>query len=193
MAALVAGILWGTYLVPVQRAGGRPMAHMLPMGIGCLLAVLALIIAGVRVVTGMAFAVLLLSGVVWGLGNATSIGAIRALGLSRAVPLFSLSVAVTAGWGGLAFGEVRSTMEAGWIALGIAVSLGGVLLMTRAPQAVPAGATDPRSHAGRGAAIAILTAFLFGTYNAVARAADALPYDSALGMILGAALCSFVI
>ncbi len=185
-AGVIAGVVWGSYLVPLQRATVDHRAQIDAMGFGCLLLVLPLLLITQWSPDPRSLLLLLASGVIWGIGNITSIEAARAIGLARAVPIFVISVLVNTVWGALLFGEAPggSALVATLAGVGLCLAGVAVVAVARAP------GTETAPARRRGIGLAVLTAILFGTYNAVAHAATAGPLEATAGLVLGAAIAS---
>ena len=97
---LLAAVFWGSYLVPVRKYETPEGEFTLSMALGL----------GIVVVAGLPWILdlkaqpdqLLYSmsaGLIWSVGNICSLYAVRGLGLSRAVPAFSIAVVINALYG----------------------------------------------------------------------------------------------
>jgi glucose uptake protein len=124
--SVLAGLVFGTYLVPLRLSGVSALDFAPPMALGILLGALPLgwHARHHRVTSGVRW-LLLLAGLVWNVANVASFYAISGLGLAVGFPLTQLALVVSLAWGILAFGEVPGRKARLRIALGAALLLAG--------------------------------------------------------------------
>lgn len=133
-AALGAGVLWGSYFIPIQAAGLQPAAANLPLAAGmvtgaCLLAALT-DRRLVRLRTRHEGARVLSAGVLWGLGNLGMLLLVAQLGAGRGFTIAQLGLIVNALIGIVAFHNPRPGSRAAAVTLaGVALAaIGGILV-----------------------------------------------------------------
>jgi len=105
--ALLAGLTFGSMMVPYKLSGLSPADYILSIGVGVLLGGWSLYIA-IRprmqrdiIPAGAA------SGAMWMVGNLGSLAAVDGLGLTVGQPLTQTALFVSVLWGILYFGEIR--------------------------------------------------------------------------------------
>ena len=133
LAALAAGLLWGSYFVPLQLAGVPVWTSVLPMSVGIFLgSVLGVAIARDRIsLSGKSeYMRSCLSGLLWGVGNYGSLKLMEAIGTGRGFTIAQLCVVVNALVGIYWFRQPRPGTVAARTALaGIVLAMiGGILL-----------------------------------------------------------------
>jgi glucose uptake protein len=133
LGAVGAGVLWGSYFVPVQRTGVPLWAANLPLAAGMLVGG-ALLAApqrhALRLAHRSGYLVLPLAGALWGAGNIGMLLLVERIGTGRGFTVAQLSLVVNALVGILIFNDppLRSRATAttsGGIVLAV---LGAVLL-----------------------------------------------------------------
>lgn len=128
LAALGAALAWGSFMVPFKKSGSSNLIQFqaliaVAIGFSGLIASLVLGYPLTLNVYG------LISGVLWAVANALSLGAIMNLGLSRAVPLMSSLVVIFSFlWGALFFHEIPAGLTTGFWGIGLIVT--GVVLVS---------------------------------------------------------------
>ena len=195
--AFGAAVFWGTYLVPVKKVVLPERPYVLFMGMAMFLVVCAFpFILGHVIQDTYLFALGVLGGLTWGIGNLFSILAVRAIGISRSIPIFIFSLVVNAAWGIMMFKELKGGS--------ILIMAGAVgLVMTGAMMAQMTGQTKGERGKGKrrsgtkaikfGIAAAAITALFFGTYNAAEKAMDTDPLTGGVGLVLGTAIACTII
>lgn len=174
-SALLAAVLWGSYLVPVrQRPAIDPNSFQMAMAIGILgFGLLVAVGTGQWTVEGWG----LLSGMIWAAGSASSIRAVQGLGLARGLACWaSVSILTSAAWGVLAF---REPLALGW-------AIAGTLTMAAGVAAIGASTASPRTDLrARDWLLAATTGILFGSQAVPFRLSGLEPTTFLLGMSVG--------
>jgi drug/metabolite transporter (DMT)-like permease len=154
LAALAAGVLWGTMYVPYRKAyltGMNPLSFIALFTIGELgmMASLALVYGGGPAALGHQLDLakpvlfwLMLGGFVWVIGDLFQQYAAKYIGISRGIPLSNTNQLWGLLWGILVFGELR----------GLSPSLhaqviGGSLLMAAGAGAIALSSVSGKEHA----------------------------------------------
>lgn len=104
--AIIAGILFGSYLVPLKNSTLQPLQFLFPMSLGIMLGGI-IVFAFKR--TKVNFAILpsgAFSGIIWNIGNFASFFAVLNLGISIGFPLTQMALFVSVLWGLLYFREI---------------------------------------------------------------------------------------
>ncbi|MBI2074839.1 MAG: hypothetical protein HYT83_03330 [Candidatus Levybacteria bacterium] len=133
LAALGAVLVWGSYSVPFKKSpASNPVQFQALMGVGVFL--FALFISLILKYSLNLNYYGLIAGILWGVANAISLSAIRAIGIARAIPIWvSVIVVVTFLSGAFIFNDLPSGVLVGLVGmLGI---IGGVLLIGSAGDA----------------------------------------------------------
>jgi len=124
--SLGAGIVFGTYLVPLRLSGVSALDFAPPMATGILLGAIPL---GLKArhfpVSPSVRWTFLLAGLVWNVANVASFFAIGGLGLAVGFPMTQLALVVSLVWGIFVFGEVPGASARLRIAMGAALLLLG--------------------------------------------------------------------
>jgi glucose uptake protein GlcU len=153
LAALAAGVLWGTMYVPYRKAyltGMNPLSFVAFFTIGELLTmgILALTYVGgvtalVRelVKTREVFFWLLLGGFIWVIGDLLQQYAAKYVGISRGIPLSNTNQLWGLAWGVLVFGELRGRGLSLY-----AQVIGGSLLMAAGAGAIALSSVTGKEH-----------------------------------------------
>jgi len=185
---LVAAVFWGSYLVPVRKFKTPEGEFTLSMALGL----------GIVVIAGLPWLLDLIdnpkdllysmsAGLIWSIGNICSLYAVRGLGLSRAVPVFSIAVVVNAIYGITIFGEFASNgSKIALLFAGIAVLMVGVVLAVSTERLTKKGKMSILG-------LALFTGIMFGTYNAPIRATTVDPSTATVGVFLGMVISSIFI
>ncbi|HEX5410509.1 MAG TPA: EamA family transporter [Terriglobia bacterium] len=146
LAALGAGLLWGTMYIPYRKAylsGMNPLSFVTVFTVGELgtVAALALVFRGGLhpVLTELAAARpalfwLFLGGFCWVLGDLFQQYAAKYIGIGRGIPLSNTNQIWGLAWGALVFGELAGRGSAGqlMVVAGSAVMILGALAISRA-------------------------------------------------------------
>jgi drug/metabolite transporter (DMT)-like permease len=151
VAALTAGLLWGTMYIPYRKAyitGLSPLSFLTFFTIGEVLtmAILALDDAGGP--AGLARTLLharpallwlFLGGFVWVVGDMFQQYAAKYIGISRGIPLSNTNQLWGLAWGVLVFGELRGAAPSS-----VALIIGGSLLMVGGAAVIALAGADDR-------------------------------------------------
>jgi glucose uptake protein len=132
-AAVGAGILWGSYYIPIKYAGVSMWVGAFPLAIGMFVAsALLVVLAGRAPKLDRSSDVMrsLLSGVLWGVGNYGMLMLVSALGAGRGYTISQLSVVVNALVGIFLLKDPAPGSRSAWLTLFgcILATLGGILL-----------------------------------------------------------------
>jgi glucose uptake protein len=177
---LLAAVFWGSYLVPVRKTTIPEGEFTLAMGAGVgVLAIatfpwfLELMESSKDVIFSMS------AGLIWSVGNICSLYAVRGLGLSKAVQVFSISVVINGVYGIVLFNEFGSDMRRiALLFVGIMIILLGVVLALSTERM---GKKGKRLVLG----LAVICGIMFGTYNAPIRATTVDPAAATVGLYIG--------
>jgi glucose uptake protein len=99
--AAAAGVLWGSYFVPAQRAGVSAQVSNFPLALGMLVGALALVLPGSKPVRLPARGVTanLAAGLLFGIGNLALLGLVSRVGTGVGFTIGQLSLLVNASIG----------------------------------------------------------------------------------------------
>jgi glucose uptake protein len=133
MGIMVAGILWGSFFIPVRISDMSTWVAAFPMAVGIFTssAVMALC-------AGKSFSLekksyyprVFLSGILWGIGNYACLKTMELLGTGKGFTIIQLNLAVNTLIGIFVFKEVQLKSKAAFLVFfGITLSLAGVILL----------------------------------------------------------------
>jgi drug/metabolite transporter (DMT)-like permease len=154
LAALAAGVLWGTMYVPYRKAyltGMNPLSFIAFFTIGELgmMLTLAVVYGGGPAALGHELALaqpvlfwLMLGGFVWVIGDLFQQYAAKYIGISRGIPLSNTNQLWGLLWGILVFGELRGLSSSLY-----AQVIGGSLLMAAGAGAIALSSVAAKEHA----------------------------------------------
>lgn len=154
IAALTAGVLWGTMYIPYRKAyltGMNPLSFVAFFTIGELLTMGILALAysgGAKPLAAQLLAAkqalfwLLLGGFVWVIGDLFQQYAAKYVGISRGIPLSNTNQLWGLLWGVLVFGELRGRGSSIY-----AQVIGGSLLMAAGAAAIALSSVGREEHA----------------------------------------------
>jgi drug/metabolite transporter (DMT)-like permease len=154
LAALGAGVLWGTMYVPYRKAyltGMNPLSFVALFTIGELgmMATLALVYGGGPAALGHQLELakpvlfwLMLGGFVWVIGDLFQQYAAKYVGISRGIPLSNTNQLWGLLWGILVFGELRGLRPSLY-----AQVIGGSVLMAAGAGAIALSSVTGKEHA----------------------------------------------
>jgi glucose uptake protein len=134
IAALTLGFFHGSYFVPLHASHLSIFVTFVPLSIGMVLAtgLLAMIQKQKFIYDKVSTARMLLAGLLLGTANYTALLTIQYIGVSQGYPLVQLGIVVNTLWGIFLFKEITTTKSKILIAIGIAVSLLGVIILNNA-------------------------------------------------------------
>jgi drug/metabolite transporter (DMT)-like permease len=154
LAALGAGVLWGTMYVPYRKAyltGMNPLSFIAFFSIGeiGMMLTLALVYGGGPAALGHQLQLaqpvlfwLMLGGFVWVIGDLFQQYAAKYIGISRGIPLSNTNQLWGLLWGVLVFGELRGLSSSLY-----AQVIGGSLLMAAGAGAIALSSVAAKEHA----------------------------------------------
>lgn len=128
LAALGAALAWGTWMVPFKKSGSSNLIQfqaLIAVSIG-LSGLVTSLLLGYPLNLNIYG---LISGALWAIASAISLTAIIDLGLSRAAPLVSSLVILSAFlWGALFFNELPAGLMLGFLGIGLIIL--GVIIVS---------------------------------------------------------------
>lgn len=136
-SAVMAGVFGGLILIPMKFSTIQGLDYLPSMGVGILVALPCPLLLHLAMPVGLAgtsqhhAAVIpgIASGVIWNVGNACSMIAVKTIGLAVAYPIMQAGLFVAALWGMLLFNELPGTSaRVKFVGDGCIVILGVVLL-----------------------------------------------------------------
>ena len=102
-------VLFGSWAVPTKTLKIEPIVQAFWLTVGHLLCALVGLVASQNPLPASAVFLPLVAGVLWGIGMIAGLAAIQNIGITRAIGIWSPTViVVSAVWGLLFFGELRS-------------------------------------------------------------------------------------
>jgi glucose uptake protein GlcU len=153
VAALVAGLLWGTMYVPYRKAyltGMNPLSFIAFFTIGELVTMTWLALAysgGLHALTQQLAGLkdvlfwLMLGGLIWVIGDLFQQYAAKYVGISRGIPLSNTNQLWGLAWGILVFGELRGRGSLTYIEV-----IGGSLIIAAGAGAIALSSVEDEEH-----------------------------------------------
>jgi glucose uptake protein len=134
LAALAVGFFHGSFFVPLHASHLSIFVTFVPLSIGMVLTtgLLAMIQKQKFIYDKVSTARMLLAGLLLGTGNYTAVLTTQYIGVSQGYPLTQLCIVVNTLWGIFLFKEITKTKNKIFIAIGIAISLVGVIILSNA-------------------------------------------------------------
>ncbi|MBN1698636.1 MAG: hypothetical protein JW881_14065 [Spirochaetales bacterium] len=133
LGAIGAGILWGTYFIPIQLGSLSMWVAAFPMAVGIFAgSTILVLLTGKSILLDKPshYSRVILSGLLWGIGNYTSLRMMELIGTGKGFTIAQLNVAFHAFIGIFIFKEVEPRSKAAAITLtGIALALAGAILL----------------------------------------------------------------
>lgn len=154
LAAGVSAFVWGAYIVPFKKSGSSNLIQFqMLMTVGVFIfAVAATILLGYSLDLNIYGIV---GGLMWATANAISLGAVKSLGMSRAMPMWISVVILTSFlWGAFVFQELSAGLLMGM--LGIILIITGVVLIGTTGNTE---SENPR----KGILLSIISGIIFGS------------------------------
>ena len=135
LGAIGAGVLWGTYFIPIQYADVSMWIGGFPLALGMLSGSILLTVVArrsPRLDRPSDALRTLLSGVIWGIGNSGMLLLVAAMGAGRGFTIAQLSVVVNALVGIFWLKEPQPGSQAAWFTLFgcVLATIGGIWLGT---------------------------------------------------------------
>ncbi|NLB64158.1 MAG: hypothetical protein GX801_08665 [Fibrobacter sp.] len=129
--SLGAGLIFGSYYLPVHFSGLSSLEFSASLGVGIALtaAVVALVAKPAPLENYGQGVLAIIAGVGWNLASVMALLAIDALGLAVGFPLTQLALLVSIAWGVIVFGEAKSFAMRVYIVLAALGLLGGAALL----------------------------------------------------------------
>lgn len=133
IAAIGAGVLWGSYFIPVRLSGVSPWVGAFPLAIGIFTgsAILAAFTRqSLRLASASDTLRTLLTGLMWGIGNYAMLLLVEQLGAGRGYTISQLGVVVNSLMGVFVFKDPQpGTRAAAFTIIGCIVATGGAILL----------------------------------------------------------------
>lgn len=133
IGALGAGILWGSYFVPVRVAGSSMWSASFPMAMGIFCASLFLfLMSGQSLILRNIsdYVRVFLSGILWGVGNYGSLKLMELIGTGKGFTISQAAIVLSAGYSVFLFKNPPVKSRGAFlIFIGIALSLTGSILL----------------------------------------------------------------
>jgi len=133
LGALGAGILWGTYFVPIRLSDVSLMVAAFPLALGIFTGALLFILTGridIRLPHKKDYLLSMTSGILWGIGNYTSLGLMALIGTGKGFTIAQLALIMNALISVFLFKEPKpGSKDAYKTFLGIIIALAGAILL----------------------------------------------------------------
>ncbi len=133
MLAAIAGLVFGSYVMPLRLSNLQPSNFIFSMSLGIFFAGLAIYIISILnskkksenryFVNGMS------SGIIWNIGNISSLFAISSIGLAIGFPLTQLAILFAVSWGVFYFKEVQDKSKIWKTVLGAIILILGAIIL----------------------------------------------------------------
>ncbi len=127
--SLLAGIVFGSYLLPLSLFGFDPQDYFFPMSLGILVSGVSIFAFSRKKLESKIIPSGMASGFVWNIANFSSLFAVSFLGLAIGFPLTQLALFVSVMWGLFYFREFKEKSKIKRIIIaGIIIFLGAIIL-----------------------------------------------------------------
>lgn len=130
LAAAVAGLIWGSQLVPVKLGNVAPAEFFFPVCVGIFISAMLIFIAKRVSFKKEAFGAGLLSGFIWNIGNLLSLISLSIIGLAKTGPISQSSTFVAVLWGLIYFKEIPSGKAKIQVLIGTAIMFAGIAVLS---------------------------------------------------------------
>lgn len=128
--AIIAGLVFGTYLVPLKLSGLEPIPFLFPMSLGVLTGGLLIYLFKRPVIDIKIIAPGALAGVIWNTANIASFFGVKNLGIAIGLPLTQMALFVSVLWGLWYFKEIKKRESIQKLVLGAVILFAGAILLT---------------------------------------------------------------
>lgn len=105
--ACLAGLIFGSYLVPFKLSGLDPLSFLFPMSLGIMVGGFIPFFIKIPKIEKDIFLPGLISGVIWNTANVSSFFAVSYLGIAIGFPLTQMALFVSVLWGVFYFKEIK--------------------------------------------------------------------------------------
>lgn len=129
MFAVIAGIIFGSYVIMLKLGNLRPEEFPFSFSIGVLASAWSIFAIKERSFNKKIILGSLTSGFIWNVANISSFFAIASIGLAIAFPITQLAGIVAVAWGILYFKEIKEKKNLIKIILGALVLIAGVFML----------------------------------------------------------------
>ncbi|MBS3144260.1 hypothetical protein J4208_01615 [Candidatus Woesearchaeota archaeon] len=129
LLTILAGLVWGVYMVPFKLSGLPPLDFLFPMSLGVLFVSLLIYLLKRPSLQKTILFKGALSGILWNIGNVVSFFAILALGIAVVGPLTQVNIFVHMAWGLFYFKEAVEKKERIKLILGSLVLFIGAIIL----------------------------------------------------------------
>jgi len=129
VAAILAGLMWGSQFVPVKITSVTPQDYFFSMVVGIFTTAMAISFINRIKFQNKAVLASLLSGAIWTIGNLLAVLAISAIGLARGLPITQLAVLVAVLWGVFYFKEITRRKQKMQALIGALIFISGVITL----------------------------------------------------------------
>jgi len=129
VSAALAGLIWGSQLVPLKVGNVATRDFFFPVCLGISVTGLILFLSKRIPFKKEAVKESLLSGVIWNVGNLLSLVSLSIIGLSKTGPTSQSSTLVAVLWGLFYFKEVTNIKAKFQVLIGAIILLGGVIVL----------------------------------------------------------------
>jgi len=127
--SVVAGLIFGSYLLPMQWFALEPFSLVLPMGLGIFLGS-AILLLWVKPSSSPGWRGISMGcGLAWNCANVGSIIAVREIGYAIGFPLTQLALLISISWGVFVFGESNTPHQRRYLLCAAILFLSGATLL----------------------------------------------------------------
>ncbi len=129
LAGVIAGLIFGSQLVPVKIGHLSAIDFFFPVCLGIFITGLVITLLMRAKFTKDAIGASLICGIIWNLGNLLSLISVSLIGLSKAGPVSQVAALVAVLWGLFYFKEVSKKKARLQVLIGAIILLGGVAVL----------------------------------------------------------------
>jgi glucose uptake protein len=127
--AIIAGLIFGSYLIPLKLSGLEPIPFLFPMSLGILIGGLSIFHIKKSRIDKKIIIPGFFSGLLWNIANFASFFVVINLGYAVGFPLTQTALFVAVMWGLLYFREIQDKKKIKRIVIGTFILFAGVTLL----------------------------------------------------------------
>ena len=130
--AVISGMIFGVYLIPLKLANVEPTTFLFPMSVGALITGLLIYLLKRSPIDKSIILPGFLSGLVWNVANFASFFVVANLGLALGFPLTQIAIFISVSWGLFYFKEITGKNSVRKLVVGAVVLFIGAIVLALA-------------------------------------------------------------
>lgn len=130
LLAIIAGLFFGSYLVPLKMSGIGPIPFLFSMSLGIFIGGTLIFLRQPSKIDSRILLPGFLSGVIWNIANLASFFAVDNLGIVVGFPLTQMALFISVLWGVIYFEEIKNKESIKKLTIGAILLFGGAILLS---------------------------------------------------------------